>query len=150
MNVFKQRILNVAQALRDSPNPTRFTMCSYGHCGTPACALGHYASRQDLQDEFYLGAGEGEGLVVNDRYCIQAGVSCCGETIREHFGLNESEAFRLFNIFGCGSARTASAAADYLEKFACEKWPQSQRPTSELVSDLITRITSGERIPEDA
>lgn len=59
-----RRLLNVARALRESPNPKAFTMLRFVHgddsfsntvgsaadwCGTPACALGHYGSRTDLQ-----------------------------------------------------------------------------------------------------
>ncbi len=150
MNVYKQRILNIARALRESPNPHRFTMTAYSRCRTPACALGHYAFRADLQNKFYLGFGEGEGVMSDGRHCIQSGLACNSRLIQGHFGINQAEAFRLFNTNGCGNAGNAIAAADYLEKFAREKWPEPRRTDSDLVSDLMTRVTSGERIPEDA
>src|SRR6187551_2522759 len=48
-----KRLMNVAKALRESPNAGRFDMGCYIHsgseeegeknwCGSPACALGHY------------------------------------------------------------------------------------------------------------
>lgn len=49
----KERLLNVAKALRESTTPPdlftmRFVM---RECGTPACALGHYAARGDSAKE---------------------------------------------------------------------------------------------------
>jgi len=140
MNVYKQRLLNVVRALRESPEPHRFTMKSYSRCRTPACALGHYAFRTDLQDKFYLGEGLGLGPVLHGRQCIQSGLSCNSTEIQEHFGLNASEAYCLFNTSGCDNAGNAIAAADYLEKFAREKWPEPRRTDSELVSYWTARV----------
>jgi hypothetical protein len=53
------RLLNVAKALRDAAEAKKF-FCMRDiaivrdDCGTPACALGHYAARRDLQATFEL------------------------------------------------------------------------------------------------
>lgn len=44
----KERLMLVVRALREDPDPENFTMWKFSKCRTPACALGHYASRRDL------------------------------------------------------------------------------------------------------
>lgn len=114
----KERLLNVAKALRESPNPGEFTMERYGTtargCRTPACALGHYAYRTDLQDEFTLSVGVGS-IALRGRENIS--VDYWGEQIKNHFGLDRDSVFNLFATCGCGGARTAIEAAKYIENF---------------------------------
>lgn len=119
----KERLLNVARALRESPNPTEFTMAVYGHnCNTPACALGHYAKRHDLQDAFDL-----------DKYgwlTLRDGSPCnyYSAPVLAHFGLTPSESSRLFAggddddgiHAGCGGAKTPIEAAEFIEAFCDE------------------------------
>lgn len=127
MNVFKQRLLNVARSLRESAAPRKFTMMGYGHCGTPQCALGHYAYRRDLQDVFSLGRaeqGEDDPALVGGRYVIQNGVSCSSQAIREHFHLSQPQASELFSGSGCKRASTPIEAALYIEAFAERRWPE--------------------------
>lgn len=114
----KERLLKVAKALRESPKPKAFYMGRYGYtsgdaegCGTPACAMGHYAARRDLQRTFKLSDGEltdNDGAVVwhSDHYACQ------------HFEITVSEALELFDGYeGCGKATTAKQAAKYIERF---------------------------------
>lgn len=106
----KQRLLNVARALRESPNPEMFTMKLYLHsCGTPACALGHYGVRSDLQDEFY--SDEHGALYAS------GGNPWIFAAAKAHFDLRDKEADELFDSDGCGNAKTAIDAAEYIEKF---------------------------------
>lgn len=108
----KERLLNVVKALRESPVPEKFTMHRFvymttaNECGSPACALGHYAFRQDLQSAF-----------TRDTFGPQSGVGCASECVLEHFHITEQQACQLFDSCGCDSAKTPNEAADYIEKF---------------------------------
>lgn len=129
-----QRLLNIARALRESPEPEDFTMKRYfNQCGTPACALGHYVARTDLQSDFYHGR---DGTIRHRVYGI---VWYDDPDIQAHFGINREECMELFaspgdetdeedadgNLLvhdgGCGRARTAIEAAEYIEAFVARK-----------------------------
>lgn len=143
MNIYAQRLLNVALALRESPRPAAFDMGQYGYdeeelhpCGTPACALGHYAVRQDLQSSFRL-VMDGVKGINSDWY-----IDYDEAAILEHFGIDVDEAGDIFGGYGCGRAETAVAAAEFIEAFVACKWPIDPAVTklkSELVTDAPTR-----------
>lgn len=125
--VHAKRLLNVARALRESPAPKRFCMTQYGYCdpdgddsdstcGTPACALGHYAARTDLQRLLTL--TEYGTLRYRDR---RHPASYGDDSVLEHFGIGETEAMNLFAGWGCGNAKTPKAAAKWIEKFVDER-----------------------------
>ena len=108
----KERLLNVAKALRESPNPDAFTMRTIAHpCGTPGCALGHYAARRDLQDAFNLDHA-GYLTSISDESPF--------ETELKHFGISEEQEDELFGAWGCADAKTPLAAAEYIERFVAE------------------------------
>lgn len=124
----KERLLNVAKALRESPNPETFSMEFFHRCGTPACALGHYAARADLQSTFELREGFGfqlAGKPAADTLMFD------GEEICEHFGITQEDAYRLFRDSdddgdreipcGCGGAQTAIEAAEWIERFVAAR-----------------------------
>ena len=115
----RERLLNVAKALRESRSPRDFTMSVYGNkeCGTPACALGHYASRRDLQRTFVLVTDESdqEGMWVNTNDGSYASYS--SEAVCQHFGIECDQAFNLFSAIGCGGAKTPKQAARFIERF---------------------------------
>jgi hypothetical protein len=124
----KERLLNVAKALRESKNPEDFSMAAYAHCGTPACALGHYAARTDLQDAFKLIAGSG-GLYLKEAVSphLSSGLYCAGAAVCEHFGAielfhdgDEDCDGNVITPVGCGNPATALAAAEYIERFVAE------------------------------
>jgi hypothetical protein len=106
------RLLNVARALDESPNPRDFTMNVYTHdCGTAACALGHYAARADLQDAFRL---------VPDMELVTADGNEIGHwdfEVLDHFEINGLQAEELFAPSGCAGATTPAAAAAYIRGF---------------------------------
>lgn len=115
-----QRLLNVARALRESPNPEMFTMCEYGRsCGTPACALGHYAARQDLQNHLALVKKDKETFPVSYLSLAKKNypISYHDRSVLDHFGIDQWQATKLFGSCGCGGAKTAEAAAEYIERF---------------------------------
>ncbi len=120
------KLLNVAKALREGA-PENFDMAFWGHtdyaksCGTPACALGHYASRRDLQKSLKLGKMN-EILLNNNHSCRDAFAKSC-----DIFGITVVEAGKLFDTDGCGNADTNKAAARYIEKFVKNKRKEAKR-----------------------
>lgn len=128
------RLLDVARALRDaSRKGWSLEMGRYGksqqfaegslaeyvteqNCGTPACALGHYAVRRDLQKILHLD---------RDGAFVFAGLDVCASytnrQLQEYFQLNEDESEELFSSWGCNRAQTALQAAKYIEAFVERK-----------------------------
>lgn len=107
-----KRLLNVAKALREGV-PEEFSMYGYGECGTPMCALGHYADRKDLQKTFKLKRNGGLALAKKRGYKV----SYASIEIQDHFGLDWDGALELFATSGCDYARNNVAAAKYIEQF---------------------------------
>lgn len=123
MNIHAQRLLNVARALRECPDPSRFTMSREFHdCGTPACAWGHYVARTDLQDEFTINPGRMGYAIHRDGATF---VTYSADEVLQHFGITQTETCELFSMNGCGLAITALQAATYIERFVARKWPGS-------------------------
>jgi len=118
----KERLLNVAKALRESANPNDFHMTDYvNDCGTPACALGHYAFRTDLQKLCVIKVREDDYFSVEYRvHDDERGydrLDYDDPPLLEHFGISAEEALELFGGEGCGNAKTPIEAADYIEHF---------------------------------
>lgn len=118
-----ERLLNVAKALRESPNPENFDMVVVVEesCGTPGCAFGHYAARADLQDAFRVEQRRELGgfaviKAVDGMYCPYD-----HPVVAEHFGLSKMDLEELFCGAGCGDAQTPIEAAEYIEKFVRER-----------------------------
>lgn len=98
-------------------------MTAWGECGTPGCALGHYAARRDLQRTFTLQT-EGEMVDVctaNGEWVAFPLEDSVLEVFEEHFDLSASEVERLFGPDGCGRAKTPNKAADYIERFVKQR-----------------------------
>jgi hypothetical protein len=117
----KERLLKVARALRESRAPDDFTMERFGNdCGTPACALGHYASRRDLQRTFrfakYQDIGRPTLLYAKTGRCAYVD----HEEVLDHFGVSYGQCDELFGPDGCDRAMTPQQAADYIERFVAE------------------------------
>jgi len=127
--IHRKRLLKVARALREAADSKNFTMDIFGFaasaddekatCGTPACALGHYAARRDLQKTFKL--NKFGDLIMNTGRPfptgINTGIFFTGGPIAEHFGLSQEEMEKLFSSEGCNYATTPIAAAKFIEKF---------------------------------
>jgi hypothetical protein len=122
----KERLLNVAKALRESKNPEQFSMTRHVNaCGTPACAFGHYAARGDLQSEFSIDTEQDPSRWPSDGvyHLIDGLAHPCSfdmSSVREHFDLSPAAIELLFGGDGCGDAKTAIAAAEYIEHFVAE------------------------------
>ena len=113
--IHRKRLLNVAKALRESANPKAFSMEFFAWggrwilhpCGTPACAVGHYAARRDLQRTFRITKNGSLPFADEDSY--------------SHFGIDGEEYDALFSAVGCGNAKTTTQAARYIERFVKRK-----------------------------
>lgn len=145
--VHAKRILNVARALRESVNPEAFDMRKYvwgdqfsrssmnpvdvvkekEFCGTPACALGHYAARRDLQKLLKIGYGMTYPDTIQPRMAYadegesRPGASFLDNALQEHFGITEQESYSLFGVNGCGHAKSVVEAAQFIEKFVAAR-----------------------------
>ena len=92
-----------------------FTMALFGYsgekeCGSPACALGHYVARRDLQREFLLNRDGYPVLCTNHR-------DVSFFAFERHFGLKPEEHEELFGPEGCNNASTPEEAAAYIVNF---------------------------------
>lgn len=108
----RQNFLNLIKAVSEHPMPKMFNMQEYGYdCGTPACILGTYADRSDLQNLFFLRDGS---LRSKDSYAY---LDFDSPLFAEHFGLDNEQLWKLFSHDGCDRARTIEKAVEYLKKF---------------------------------
>jgi len=145
MNIYAQRLLNVARAIREG---SEFDMSSFAHtCGTPSCAMGHYAARDDLQDDFIIAKTSPgchpEWWPMHLETGNSDGVD--SKVLAEYFGLEAYEVCELFGIWGCDHARKdAAKAIAFIEAFVARKWPIDSAVTkleSELVDAASIRET---------
>lgn len=108
----KERLEKLIVAL-EGVHPDQFYMGRYIYdCGTPACVLGHYASRRDLQKSFRLDHDLGCPVTNRGR---DAG--SYDESVHEHFGISDAQSERLFAVNGCDGAQTPKQAQRYIRKF---------------------------------
>lgn len=121
MNV--ERLRNLVKAVREA-DPKYFDMSRIMHeCGTPGCAFGHYASRIDLQDEFFLlpklphPDQVWKGVVDKNG----ASVEFNWTPVQKHFDLPQEDLNELFDADGCGDAKSPHEAAEYVENFIRRK-----------------------------
>lgn len=126
-----KRLNNVIVALEEAPVPRAFNMGRYIYdtneserfdCGTPACALGHYAARTDLQKAFKIVLEKDvHGRVFSADICDRHGISIDAPEdeplISEHFGLSTAEVVEIFGTEGCNDAKTPKAAVKYIRRF---------------------------------
>lgn len=134
----RKRLLDVVKALRDAENDPHFvedfTMQRFANpCGTPACALGHYAWRVDLQSEFIISHSaamgrsvfyaEGCGSFWRERDNDHS-IGLGDDRVLDYFSISYSEVLELFDVEGCDKAAVPGEAADYIESFVTRKWPQ--------------------------
>lgn len=123
MTLNRENFRKLIQSTLDA-DPRDFTMEVYAQCGSPACVIGNYAARQDLQSEFRLDA-HGRVLDVANELA-----NYWGYKVREHFGISDQDTQDLFaapddsdedeegNVIhkpgGCGDATTPEEAVHYL------------------------------------
>jgi hypothetical protein len=129
-DLYRHRLLMVAKALRESPDPDKFRMDDVIHsCGTPACAFGHYVCRPDLQGAYqpsrYRTIDSGKWYWRPVFAGTDEHVAFYSDHVMDHFGLTDDEQSALFDGGGCGEAKTAIEAAEYIERFVEQKYPLS-------------------------
>lgn len=106
------RILRSADAKHVKAGEPIYRQSLWQHpCGTPACALGHYAAHTPSRWKF--------GAYGQPHLSYVDGGPLESATIE--FGISFDEAHLLFAADGCGEARTASEAANYIEAFIVNK-----------------------------
>lgn len=107
-------ILDAADAEHKKKGEPTYNQNATVHpCGTPACAIGHWAvnnkRRWHVNPDFVVY----KPLATDDHF---AGLDFIAAAEKE-FGIGFNQAEELFNERGCGNARTAKAAARYIRKF---------------------------------
>lgn len=127
--VFRQRLLNAAQSVLDYDHsedkvvPGEIYMGSYiKPCGAPACVLGHYAAREDLQDDFrvqYRG-------IISRWQLTDGGLGYDSIQVRAHFNIRLDESLALFGEYGCGNAKHPEQVSEFINNFVAKKYPQWQ------------------------
>lgn len=123
----QQRLMTVVKLLREAQRSSKrrsaFDMGAWAnHCGTPACALGSYAAREDLQRTFRFVRDSDGFFGVTAKGLRDGSISFPlsareAEVFKRHFDLTPEQADELFGAEGCGKAKTPKHAADYIEKF---------------------------------
>lgn len=79
-------------------------------CGTPACALGHWAVANP--DRWTIVQGSPQNR--NNRITFY-------QAVDDEFGLTENDYDDLFAVDGCGGARTSKQAANYIRAFVARR-----------------------------
>lgn len=114
------KILDTADALHKKRGERPYYQGAIIHpCGTPACAIGHYAAhtpsrfRVNKRDESvsYL-----PSTILDDHEARIA---------QAEFGISFDEGIEVFGWSGCGKARTAKQAAKYIRSFVRRKGVES-------------------------
>lgn len=110
-------ILDKADALhREHEEPAYSQRIYYHRCGTPACALGHWAAAHP--DTWVTWHEDPLSGYPTMRFNNQ---SSCSRRVMLEFDLEEDESDELFNSDGCGNAKTAADAAAYIRAFVARK-----------------------------
>jgi len=109
------KILDKADALHEKHREPTYEQDKYiSHCGTPGCALGHWAfnnKKRWYYSRIYKMVGLRRGGSKGYGYF---------DAIKE-FSITSEERDKLFSGFGCNRATTAKQAARYIRKFVQRK-----------------------------
>lgn len=131
-DVFKEvgadRLLEMADVLDAAhKRQTRFSMARFffddgevddNQCGTPACALGHYAAATPERWGMHKSATDGR---LYPRLKGHAWTATVWDHTTIDFGLTEQESSELFDGQGCGRATSPKEAATYIRNFVHRK-----------------------------
>lgn len=128
--VFRQRLLNAAQSVLDYDHsedrivPGEIYMGSYiKPCGAPACVLGHYCAREDLQDDFSV---RYRGIISRNANPNDNSLGFDSIEVRRHFDLRFDESHAIFGEYGCRNARHPEQVSEFIRDFVANKYPQWQ------------------------
>jgi len=148
-----QRLLRAAKAVEESEVPKAFTMECFirgdacdvavekaiekGWCGTPACVLGHFASRPDLQRLLTIKYDDCPSSVDYDApsvdyddpslrfnlyYRDDTEFDFFGDVNNDYFGVNHLQFEALFGTHGCNNAKTPKEAAKFIRNFVRKQY----------------------------
>ncbi len=111
-------ILDVADRQHRANNEPRYKQGIFVHgCGTPACALGHWAFNNQSRWKF------DDGTYPMLRNCDYG---WCGDGAVKEFGITHAEVCEIFGSDGCDGAKTAKQAAKYIRKFVKRKFKEAE------------------------
>ena len=141
MNLLRMNALLIAN--RESTTPFSMHNWTWGlfggehtSCNTPACLMGNYAARPDLQDTFLISKGGSLELRLRpnrplvDYWDVMF-------TLGHHFDLTAEEVSDLFNGDGCDGARQDRAKAiAYVEDFVARKLAERPLEEEELEEEI--------------
>jgi len=136
MNLLRMNALLIAN--RESTAPFSMHNWTWGlfggeqiSCNTPACLMGNYAARPDLQDTFFISdfgnleLCSNPGRALYDFYDVTT-------ALETHFDLTDEEVGELFNGDGCDGARQdRGKAIAYVEAFIARKLSERPAPDDE-------------------
>lgn len=104
------KILDMADALHKTrKEPTYNQRATVHGCGTPACAIGHYAAHTPRRWVFDRDERQVRWRETDSDDFLEAAVL--------EFGISFGDAVELFGCAGCGDAQTAKQAARYIRSF---------------------------------
>jgi hypothetical protein len=114
-------ILDTADAEHRKNSEPKYYQGVFTHpCGTPACALGHYAAASPKRWAIIKETSFELWQVPQPRLKLSRGARTEDDATDE-FGLTIREYEELFGGVGCGEAKTAKQAARYIRKFLTRK-----------------------------
>lgn len=131
-----RRLLDVARALHDAAAAKlAFSMGAIlfdewdaeelglpeDFCGSPACALGHYGVRGDLQDEFVPNAEHSTLDYKHGEGSFGQHICYSDNRMLAYFEVSRDDMELLFGGDGCGDAQTATEAAEFIENFVAQR-----------------------------
>lgn len=126
-------VLDTADERHHAKGEPKYLQAMYRHkCGTPACAMGHYAANFSERIKWastvlpryieYIRAREVSFNLDVPAFKILGGEWVSGTSAAVHeFCLTPEEGVELFGGTGCGGARSARAAAKYIRTFVFRK-----------------------------
>lgn len=121
-------ILDVADALHRKRKEPTYNQERFAHpsCGTPACALGHYATHSRRWKLKRVEVGPNDVALWP---LLKQGSGDSFTDANEEFALDvyANESQELFGAMGCGEAQTAKQAARYIRRFVKRKERESSR-----------------------
>jgi hypothetical protein len=113
----KARLEKLITAL-EGVKPKQFDMTVYAHkCGTPACVLGHFAARKDLQKKFKFNhKGDAFSAAV---LLVKGGTAVYHEDdeVLEYFGITPAQSEYLFGCEGKNEHATPAQMRRQIRKF---------------------------------
>ncbi len=129
------KILDTADAEHRKRKEPAYSQETLGHaehpestiemCGTPACALGHYAAT--MRGKRGWGWHKKYGMFWPGYTALDRGIWVSTnqpgplEAAANEFGLSADDSRDLFETWGCNNARTAKQAARYIRAFVKRK-----------------------------